>query len=105
MKADRKNSKKFEHIGGILQKILKTCRPETNDELIKIWDNWERVVGKAIFENARPAALKGKILLVHVASATWTHHLQFLKKDLIHKINATLGKELVKEIKFKTGTF
>jgi len=40
---------------------------------------------------------------VHVISSTWIHQLQFLKNDLMAKINAALGKPLIQEIKFKIG--
>ena len=61
-------------------------------------------MGKAIAKNARPAAFKGKLLLVEVSSSTWMHQLQFLKSDIIEKINDAFGKEMVAEIKFKIGT-
>ena len=60
-------------------------------------------VGEVIARNARPGAFKGKLLLVNVTSSTWAHQLQFLKKDIIKKVNDALGKELVEEIKFKIG--
>ncbi len=73
--------------------------------MIRIWDLWEGVVGKEISENAKPAAFKGELLLVHVISSTWMHHLHFRKQDIIDKLNIALGKILVKELKFKIGTF
>ncbi len=69
--------------------------------MIKIWDCWEDAVGKDISENAKPAAFKGDILLVHVNSSPWMHHLQFLKQEIIEKVNSKMGKEMVSELKFK----
>ena len=103
MKKKRKNIDEFEHLGSIIHKVLGTYGNEFDSELIKVWSLWESVVGEAIAKNARPAAFKGKLLLVHVTSSTWTHQLQFLKKDIITKINDALGKELVEEIRFKVG--
>ena len=60
-------------------------------------------MGEIIAENARPAAFKGKILLVHVNSSPWLHQLSFLKKDILARINRELGQDLVDEIKFKIG--
>ncbi len=99
----KKNIKEFEHIGGIIKKVLKTCRHESDEELSQIWSLWDNIVGEAIAENARPAAFKGKLLLVHVTSSVWIHQLQFLKNSIIVKVNDTLGKELIEEIKFKIG--
>ena len=99
----RKKSKKSAHIGSILNDVLKTLRPEADGGLVRVWQLWDEVVGRTIAENARPAAFKGKLLLVHVASSPWIHQLQFLKKDIIEKLNAALRQDLIKDIKFKIG--
>lgn len=104
MKSKRTNIKEFAHIGSIINNVLRACRQEADEELVQVWDLWDRAVGEAIAENARPAAFRGKLLLVHVTSSTWLHQLQFLKKDIITKVNDALGKELVEEIKFKIGS-
>ena len=96
--------KKAVHIGSVINDILKTYRHESDTELAQIWGLWDRLVGDAIAENARPLAFKGKLLLVQVTNSTWLHQLHFLKKDIIQKINDTCGKELVEEIKFKIGS-
>ena len=103
MQKNNKPGSDFFHIGRIIPKVLKTCRQQPDGELTRIWDLWERVVGQMVAENARPAAYKGKLVLVHVSSSVWIHHLQFLKKDLVRQINDALGKPLVEDIKFKVG--
>jgi predicted nucleic acid-binding Zn ribbon protein len=99
----RKKSKKSVHIGSIITDVIKTLRPEADGGLVQVWQLWDDAVGKAIAENARPAAFKGKLLLVHVSSSPWIHQLQFLKKEIIHKLNTRLGQELIEDIKFKIG--
>ena len=95
--------KKPAHISGILQSALAGYRSKGDGELVKVWNLWDGVVGHAIAENTRAAAFKGSLLIVHVSSSTWLHHLHFLKRDLIDKINQALGKKLVGDIKFKVG--
>jgi predicted nucleic acid-binding Zn ribbon protein len=56
-----------------------------------------------IAQNAKPAAFKGKILIVHVSSSTWVHQLQFLKKEMIAKLNNAFGNALIDDLKFKIG--
>lgn len=93
----------FVPIGEILQEALRQCRPQPDGELVRIWDLWGETVDAAVAENTRPAAFKGKLLIVHVSSSPWTHQLQFLKRDILRKLNAALGKDLVEDIKFKIG--
>ena len=91
------------HIGDIMAGVLKTCRHDSDVELSQVWNLWDDAVGDTIAKNARPEAFKGRLLLVRVNSSPWMHHLQFLKKDIIKKVNTALGKDLVQEIKFKIG--
>jgi len=99
----KKQKAKFEHIGSILADVLKTYRRESDAELVQVWQVWDDIIGDVIAQNAGPAAFKGKVLLVHVSSSTWVHQLQFLKKEMIAKLNKALGKALIDDLKFKIG--
>ena len=99
----KKRKNEIVHIGSVINKVLKTHRHEFDEDLAQVWSLWDSAVGEAIATNTRPAAIKGKLLLVNVVSSTWMHELKFFKKDIIKKINDALGNELVEEIKFKIG--
>ena len=99
----KKQKAKFEHIGSILSDVLKTYRRDSDADLVQVWQVWDRVVGDVIAQNARPAAFKGKLLLVHVSSSTWIHQLQFLKTEMMTKLNQALGKAVINDLKFKIG--
>ena len=99
----KKDSAKFVHIGSIVNDVLKTYRREPVGELMRVWHLWDGIVGHVISENAKPAAFKGRILLVYVTSSTWVHQLQFLKEEMIAKLNEALGKSLIDDLKFKIG--
>ena len=101
--AEKGKNKEFVHIGDILRGVLKTCRGNCNGELSEVWNLWDSAVGDVIAQNARPEAFKGRLLLVNVNSPPWMHQLQFLKKDIIKKLNAAMGKDMVQDIKFKIG--
>ena len=100
---NRKTKEDFVHIGSIIGDVLKQYGRKSDGELTRVWQIWDDTVGAAIAANAQPAAFKGDLLLVHVTSSTWIHQLQFVKAEMISKLNKALGKELVKEIKFKIG--
>lgn len=99
----RKNIKEFVRIGNVINDVMRTYRNDCDQHLAQIWGLWGSAVGDDIAKNARPEAFKGKLLLVHVSSSTWMHQLQFLKQDIIKKVNDALGNVLVEEIKFKVG--
>jgi len=99
----KKQTAKFVHIGNVINDVLKKYRHKTDAELVQIRQVWDGIVDHAIAQNAQPAAFKGRILLVHVTSSSWIHQLQFLKKEMVAKLNDTLGKTLVDDLKFKIG--
>jgi predicted nucleic acid-binding Zn ribbon protein len=101
----RANRKSFVPIGTVIENILRQHRPLNDQALVQVWDVWERSVGSAIAANARPVAFKGDLLLVHVNSSTWLHHLRFLEKEMIAKINAAMGDTHIHSIKLKVGPF
>jgi predicted nucleic acid-binding Zn ribbon protein len=71
--------------------------------MIRVWDIWSSAVGDHIGANTRPAAFKGKFLIVNVTNSAWLQQVWFLKKEIIEKVNGCLGEDLVEEIKFKIG--
>ncbi len=90
-------------IGSVIEKILSERKPKAAAGVARVFQLWERAVGEVIAANARPAAFKDKLLLVHVNSSPWLHQLQFLKEDIIKKVNAALQDESIEDIKFKVG--
>jgi predicted nucleic acid-binding Zn ribbon protein len=103
MAEKRLNRKTFTPLGAEIEKILRQYRPHLDHSLTEVWHFWEAAVGPAVAANARPAAFKGNLLLIHVTSSTWMHHLRFLEKEMIAQINQALGAERVTAIKFKIG--
>jgi predicted nucleic acid-binding Zn ribbon protein len=99
----RRNNKTFTNLGDVLGKIIPQYRPATDQYLLRVWDLWEQAVGVDIAANARPAAVKSHTLLVHVSNSTWLHHLRFLEHDLMVQLNTALGREEIRNIKFKIG--
>lgn len=96
-------SKEAVHIATVLDGVLRSCRSDADSGLLEVWRLWDGAVGPMIAENTRPAAFKGRLLLVYANSSAWIHQLQFLKAELIEKLNAELGRDLVSDIKFKIG--
>ena len=87
----------------ILQKVLADQGPGADKRIAEIRDIWRRSVGSLIDANTRPAALRDKNLIVHVSNSVWMQELQFLKEDIIGKINGGRERNFVEEIKFRIG--
>jgi predicted nucleic acid-binding Zn ribbon protein len=106
MAASKKNNKELNHIGPIIESLLSSYRDSATSsvgKLNQITNVWTAVTGKAISDNTKPCIIKGKLLHVNVTSSVWIQQLQYIKRDLIARLNAALGGEHVDNIKFKIG--
>jgi hypothetical protein len=65
-----------------------------------IWRVWDDAVGAQIARRAQPIRLRGRTLLVAVASAPWMQELQLLKRTLLTELNARLATPLVSDVHF-----
>ena len=90
-------------IGDIIDNVLQSFGQNPEMRVMEVWRLWDQILKEPIAENTRPAAFRKRLLLVHVSSSSWIQQLQFMKKDIIEKINTALGEDLVEEIKFKIG--
>ena len=103
MKKKRLPNKTFTPIGRVLESILDQCRSKSSGGILHLAHVWQNVVGPPISDNTKPFAVKGSLLLVHVSSSTWLHQLQFLKVELLEKLNHGLRNGRIEDIKFKIG--
>jgi len=103
MSDPQRREKEIVHIKNVLRKVMHRSTGSSSGDLTRIWELWDRAVGPVIAANTRPAAFKGNLLLVHAASSTWLHQLQFMKEDILQKVNQSLGEGTVADIKFKIG--
>ena len=103
MHSGKKNQATLTPIGAVIENLLQRHRPDITESMLAIWEVWESAVGSEIAANARPAAVKGTLLLVHVSNSTWRHHLRFLEQGIIDKLNAAVGEQRVQRLQFKIG--
>lgn len=61
---------------------------------------WGQVVGGWAARNTRPVLVRRGELLVRVSTSTWAQELSLMRPQLIAKLNAQLGDEVVRDIRF-----
>lgn len=95
--------RKPEQLGDILHKILKKMdipHKRTDRHLVELW---RRAVGDQIAERTLPENVKRGSLHVLVSSPAWLHQLQFLKEEILLKLNELSGKEDFRRLHFSIG--
>jgi len=99
----RKRMERPASLANVLSEALKRANIDMDLELVRLWNRWACVVGPTVSQNARPAVIKGGMLIVYVSNTPWMQQLQFLKDDIKDKLNSDLGKPVIEEIRFKIG--
>lgn len=61
---------------------------------------WAEIAGEKVAAQAIPARLERGKLTLQVEDSAWRHQLLYMRRELIGKINASLGSGVVKEIVF-----
>lgn len=64
-------------------------------------DVWEEVVGSHIAAIARAERMDAGTLIVRVERATWRNELQYLKQEIIDRLNGRLHETIVTDIVFR----
>ncbi len=103
MRDEGKKASGITPIKGILNSVLRQCRRDLQQDPDLLWRVWDRAVGPTIARNARPAAFKQRLLMVHVSSSVWLQELHFQKAALIERLNTEAGVTIVDDIQFKIG--
>lgn len=65
---------------------------------------WERAVGPRISQHTRPHRVKDRTLFVKVSGSVWMHQLQFMKNEILEKLNGLLGAGRgIESLRFSIG--
>ncbi len=91
-------------ISNVLKNILPSYGLRTRLVEWSLRQQWRDLVGEQVAAHSEPIRLNFKRLLVMVDSPAWVQHLTFLKPELMEKIQRSLGKETITEIRFKVGS-
>jgi len=99
----RKGTSSPRLLGEILPETLRKKSihlPMKNRPLI---DAWNRAVGPQIGAKAQPDRQRDDVLYVRVSTSVWMHELQFMKQDIIARLNELLGATAISQIRFFIG--
>jgi len=64
-----------------------------------VFHRWSELVGSEVAEHAQPVALRDGELTVQASSTAWATQLRTLQKQLLRRIAAGLGPDVVKRMK------
>ena len=68
-------------------------------ETARVFGGWKELVGEQVAARCEPASLGRGVLKVWAASPPWASELRYLAPEVIRRVNAGVGREVVKELK------
>jgi predicted nucleic acid-binding Zn ribbon protein len=92
-----------ETVGSILERVFTSLNLNIKVKQYQIWDVWEGVVGEAIARQAQPHQIRNMVLWVNVSSSTWMQQLEFMKKQIVNRLNDSIGEVVIQDIHFRIG--
>ena len=87
-------------LGDVLRKLLEETSLQTRMEELKAAGLWEKIVGKEIAAQSSKPYVKNGLMQIGIPNASLRNELYINRSRLIQIINDTLGKAVIKEIKF-----
>ncbi|MGD9948502.1 MAG: DciA family protein [Desulfobulbus sp.] len=69
--------------------------------LFNLVRQWPTIVGREVGQLTMPAFFRQDTLWIYVQDSAWMHHLQFIKLDLLTRINRALGEQPVTDIRWQ----
>ncbi len=87
----------------IKEVVSKEIRNSKNIMESMLKNSWKDIVGDMLAKKSAPYFIKNSTLYVSVENSIWTQQMQFLKNDIIEKINNFLNGAYISEISFKNS--
>jgi len=103
MRVRRRKQKNLLKLGDFLDKTLKRRKIHLDTADTSLVDAWNSAVGPVIAAQTYAFKLKNNTLFVKVSTSIWMQQLQFMKQEIIDKVNPTLANKTVKNIYFSIG--
>ncbi|PWW81293.1 MULTISPECIES: DUF721 domain-containing protein [Prosthecochloris] len=97
MKKSR-SPRKFDDIVDDIYSIYGMKRAHEEHHALKVWHT---VVGETIARITEVEKFVKGVLYVRVLNPSWRNELSFMKKNIVGRLNETIGKVMVKDIVFK----
>ncbi|OIO33882.1 MAG: hypothetical protein AUJ70_02345 [Candidatus Omnitrophica bacterium CG1_02_40_15] len=99
----RKKGKKPVEIRNIINQVIKKLDTKTHGQQGEVIQAWQNAIEPKAIAHTKPVAIKKNILTIEVDSSTWLYMLSLKKKNTLARVQKDLGKEKIKDIRFRMG--
>ena len=98
-KPDAKKEEAFVPVGDVLAGVMRGMGLEKRLQERRVVEGWAELVGPDLARFSEALRVVRGILYLKVQSAAWGQELQFLKPQIIERVNEHFGSGLVTDIR------
>ena len=98
--ATRRKKSEVSPLGAAVVPVLRQIGAGQRNVHPEIWARWTSIVGERVARRAVPKSIRGRLLIVGVASSSWLQELTYLKPTLLDRFAEEVGAAVVQDIKF-----
>ena len=91
-------------IADVMARVLEQKGMSERIAQVGAMDDWAQAVGTQIAAVTEPLSITADgVLWVRVTTSAWMNELSLLAPTLLHRLNATPGRQPVKQLRFRLG--
>ena len=90
-------------VADLIAPLLKSTGVEGRLREDEVLAQWRSIVGEFVADHSRPAAIRHRILTVHVLQPAVHHTLSTMKHTLLERLQNRFGEKAIRDIRFRVG--
>lgn len=85
----------------VLAEVYTSRQWTTHWRLYGLLRDWPAIVGAEVARLTTPAFFRRETLWIYVQDSSWMHHLQYVKPDLLARINRHMGEQPIADLRWQ----
>ncbi len=103
MNQPERRSKTFASLGDVIDDYIRSRGLESKRQEFSLQERWDEIVGEPISSHTTPDTIRFGTLHILVDNSAWLQQLNFLKPELMRKVESFLGQGVLKDIALRLG--
>jgi hypothetical protein len=99
-KRNRSKKNELSFLGDSLPAIYATKRWKHQWRLFRLVQDWPTIIGTEVARLTAPAFFRQDVLWIFVQDSAWMQHMQFIKLDLMARVNKIMTEQPVTDIRW-----
>jgi len=94
------NNPDLSPLGDAMSAVYSSKNWKIQWRLFRLAQDWPEIVGAEIGRLTSPAFFRQDVLWIFVQDSAWMHHMQFIKLDLLKRLNKVLVEQPATDIRW-----